>query len=319
MRDDEVEQVVPEDPGRLIVTEFLHGKADVGLLLQYLRDDLVVLIRHVTPEQADEIMYEVAEGFSLNESLKLHTVFAGFLGHRHNIGEYFMSVNDRNDYQFVTPHSEGSSFIGMQLASFFCYENSTDGGETILFNTDDTSEAWQSLREKLTRGRIGPTPLTPQQSLRAKALYRLDLPADLLKDDDRILRENKTAFPGLTVVDVLAKPKRTYSRILDREVCVYWDSIGSVDGDSSPQFKRLLKLSGLLKEPSSNGARVEMDSGAERRVWRSGISYSQLFKCKITHKLAAGDLIIQNNMTWAHSATNWSPGSGTRKIVASFA
>jgi len=33
-----------------------------------------------------------------------------------------MSVNERNDYQFIPPHSEGNHLMNMQLAAFFCYE-----------------------------------------------------------------------------------------------------------------------------------------------------------------------------------------------------
>jgi len=55
------------------------------------------------------------------------------------------------------------------------------------------------------------------------------------------------------------------------------------------------------------------------QVWNSGVDYSKVFRCKITRKLAPGDLIIQNNLTWVHSSSNWSPGSGTRKVAASFA
>ncbi|MDP9050378.1 MAG: TauD/TfdA family dioxygenase [Acidobacteriota bacterium] len=319
MANDEDELVIPEEPGRLRVVEHNEGEIELDLLLQSLREDLVVLIRNVSPEQADRFMYDVADRFRLSDSLKLQAGFAGFAGHRHNIGKYFMSVNKREDYQFVPPHSEGSSFIGMQLASFFCYENSTDGGETILMNTDDSSEAWQSLREKARRGRIGPKPLTQQEILRARGLYRLNLPTDILREDDQVLEESRTEFPSLTVVDVLAKPQRFHSSILDRKLYVYWDTIGSIDKDSAPQYARLLRQCGLLKEPKGGLQVHQMDSSAQRRIWHSGVSYAGIFKCKITCKLEPGDFIIQNNLTWTHSANNWSPDSGTRKIAASFA
>jgi len=57
-----------------------------------------------------------------------------------------MSVNERNDYQFIPPHSEGNHLMNMQLAAFFCYENSTDGGVTVLLNINETFNEWHKLR-----------------------------------------------------------------------------------------------------------------------------------------------------------------------------
>jgi hypothetical protein len=35
--------------------------------------------------------------------------------------------------------------------------------------------------------------------------------------------------------------------------------------------------------------------------------------------LTRGDLIILNNLTWAHSVANWRPESGVRNVSAAFA
>jgi len=310
---------VPENLSRLMIVEHDGGEIKVDRLLRSLREDMVVLIRNVNAERADSVMYEVADRLQLSGSLKLQAGFAGFVGHRHTIGKYFMSVNKRDDYQFIPPHSEGSSFVGMQLASFFCYENNTDGGETILMNTDGSSSVWQSLKEKVRRGKIGSRPLARHEILRARGLYKLNLPADVIREDDQILEERTTEIPGLAIVDVLAKPQKTHSAILDRELYVYWDSVGSIDSDSAAQYELLLRQSGLLKEPNGGLQLHQMDNSADRRIWHSRVNYAHLFRCKITRKLEPGDLIIQNNLTWTHSASNWSPGSGTRKIAASFA
>lgn len=308
-----------EDPTKLVIIEHDDHGIEIDLVLESLRKDLVVLVQRLSPEQADKMMHEVAEKLGLNDALNLQAAMAGFHGHRHNISKYFMSVNKRTDYQFITPHSEGSSFVGMQLASFYCYENTTDGGETILMNVDDSSHAWRSVRERLMRGKLGSRPLARHEILRAKGLYQINLPDDMLRDDDQILEERETTIPGLTVVEVLAKPQPAFSAVLNRKVNVYWDSIDGADLDSVPEYARLLAHSGLLKEPPGGLELWQLDPEAERRIWHSGARYSELFKCKITRKLAPGDLVIQNNMTWAHSASNWSPGSGTRKIAASFA
>jgi len=265
-------------------------------------------------------MQAVAGKLGLGDALELQAGLAGFIGHRHNIGKYFMSVNERSDYQFVTPHSEGSSFVGMQLASFYCYENNTDGGDTILINVDDCGKGWSFIRERVVRGRLDKgKELAKHEILRAKGLYQLNLPNDVLREDDQILEEHQTKISGLTVVEVLAKSSMTYSRILDRDVNVYWDSVDGSDFDSASQFEQMLREMGLLKEPPGGLELRQMDSDAERRIWHSGVSYCDLFKCKITRKLAPGDLVIQNNLSWTHAVSNWSPGSGERKIAASFA
>ena len=95
--------------------------------------------------------------------------------------------------------------------------------------------------------------------------------------------------------------------------------MASIDHDLSSAYTRLLKQWGLLKQPSNGSQVYELDNAAGRRVWRSGIDYSQIFKCRITYKLRPGDLLIQNNVTWTHSASNWSPDSGTRNVAAAFA
>jgi hypothetical protein len=310
---------VPEDSRRLTVLDHPDSETDVKIILELLRLDQVVLIQNVNAELADNVMHDIADRLHLSDSLKLQAGFASFAGHRHRIGKYFMSVNKRSDYQFIPPHSEGSSFVGMQLASFFCYENSTDGGETIVLNVDDKADVWHFLRERVKRGRIGSKPIARSEVLRARGLYKVNLPEDVLKDEDQILQECGSDIPGLTLVDVLAKPQDSYSCILDRRLYVYWDTIASIDFDSAREYERLLRLGGLLKEPRGGLELNQMDNAAHRRVWSSGVKYVDIFKCKITRKLLPGDFLIHNNLTWTHSSNNWSPGSGNRQVAASFA
>jgi hypothetical protein len=318
MSDFQCELGVPEDPSRLAIIK--SGlEIDAAVITKHLRFDQVVLIQEIRAEQADNIIRDVADELGLSDSLKLQAAFAGIQNHRHNIGKYFMSVNSRTDYQFISPHSEGNSTSNMQLASFFCYENNTDGGETILMNVDESNNIWDSFREQVRRLRLGSSPLTQREIQRVKGMYKLSIPESLLKDDDEILHESKIASPDLTLLEVLAKPRKSYSRILNRELYVYWDSIGSIDFDSGTEYFNLLKACSLLREPDGGLELSAVDNAARRRVWRSGVKYAQLFKCKLTRRLAPGDLILQNNMTWAHSANNWSPNSGVRKIAASFA
>ncbi len=309
---------VPEDATKLVALEGGDRGVDFDFILESLRNDLVVLVKNLSAAQADNVMYVVAEKLDLSEELDLQSGFAEFHGHRQRIGEYFMSVNNRSDYQFITPHCEGSSFVGIQIAAFYCYENATDGGETILLNVDNSSKVWLSMRERVMRGNVN-RPLGRQEIMRAKALYNVNLPADALRNDDQILQERQTVIPGLTVFEVLAKPEKTFSKILHRKSYGFWDSIDRANLDSAVEFAALLSESGILKEPPGGLELSRFDTIAHQRVPHYRARYAEIFKCKITRKLAAGDLVIQNNITWAHGVNNWTPGSGVRKVVASFA
>lgn len=308
---------ISEDTGKLVI---LQSGVDLDLIAASLKKDLVVLIKNVTPKQADDTLYKVARSFGLSERLELQAGFAELYGHRRNIGKYFMSVNSRSPYQYISPHSEGTSSAGMQLASFYCYENSTDGGETILINVDGESEAWQALRELVTRMRSVSRRLSPDEVARARTLHGVRIPADTVSNDDQILTEVKSAIAGLSLVQVLAKPTKTYSCILDRNLYAFWDSVATIDHDVASVYLRLLRRWGLLKEPSPDhlGA-AELDCAADRRVWRSGFDFARIFKSRITCKLSPQDLVIQNNLTWTHAVSNWSPNSGTRNVAAAFA
>jgi hypothetical protein len=311
--------LVPEDQSKLRV---LHGKQDArGLasIVESLTADLVVLVREVDAATADDLVARVAQTFELKGALEKQAAFAEIQGHRRRSGKYYMTVNARRDYQFITPHSEGTSFINMQLASFFCHENTTDGGETILMNVNQCSEGWLALRETVAKGKTTSSkPLSHGDIARAK-IYGLNLPSDLLKDEEVV---SETAvelpIPGLQLVEALAQPKKTYAKILDRDVFVYWDSVDASDLDSAAQYAGLLRDCGLLKEPPGGLELRKLDNAWPGRIRHSGVSYAQLFTHKITHKLTRGDFIILNNPTWTHSVSNWAPRSGIRKVTAAF-
>ncbi|MDB4888861.1 MAG: taurine catabolism dioxygenase TauD, TfdA family protein [Gemmatimonadetes bacterium] len=318
-RDEARDRGVREDRSKLVILQAGASRANVQPIIDNLNLDQVVMIPGVPPDQADDLMYRVAERAGLRDSLALQAGFAELYGHRKRIGKYFMTVNKRRDYQFIAPHSEGSSFVGMQLAAFYCNTNTTDGGETILLNADDSSTAWPSLREKARRGRIVGRSLAPHEITRARGLYQLRMPGDTLREDDQIISETPTEIPGLTVLDVLAKPSKIRSRLLDRDLYAYWDTVECVDADSAREFERLLSQSGLLKEPPADFDRRMMDDAIARRIWQSGVTYEQIFRCKVTHKLAPGDLVLVNNLTWTHAVANWTPSSGVREVAAAFA
>jgi hypothetical protein len=310
---------VPEDRARLTSVEKGTTGIDPNPVLASLKQDSVVLVRSLSAKEADKLMHDLASKLGLAQALEFQASLAGYLDQRHNVGEYFMTVSDRSDYQFIAPHSEGSSFDNMQLAAFYCFENSTDGGESILLNVDESAGLWLENCERVKRAKPGSRPLTLHEIAQVKALYQLNMPEDVRREGDQILQEYGTPIPGFTVVDVLTKPEKSYSVILNRKMNVYWDSVGSADFDSASEYERLLRKSGLLREPLGGLNLRQLDSDADRRLRHSGISYPELFKCKVTLRLAPGDFIIQNNLSWTHSAANWSPGTGTRNVVAAFA
>ena len=309
---------IPEDNTRLVQLEAESSASSVALAVDALKKDMVVLLEGLSPSQADEFVVRVAAAADLTDCLKLQAGFANFLGHRERVGEYFMSVSSRSEYQFISPHSEGSSFIGMQLASFYCYENSTDGGETILLNVNSSSHAWSSLREVRVRGKASRV-LARHELARLGGLYQINLPEDELKEDDHVLKEENSAIKGLSILRVLAKPQTVLSRLTNQYVYAYWDSIAGIDFDSAEEFECLLRNQGLLKEPLGGLPLPSMDSSANRRIFKSGVRYKDIFKCTLTRKLRRGDLIVLNNLSWTHSAANWTPGSGLRKVCAAFA
>lgn len=309
---------INEDPAKL-VTLTLNDAKNTDNVLSVLKEDKVVLISNATQREADDIVFSVAKKIGLAEKLETEAGFASISGHRENIGKYFMSVNKRNEYQFIPPHSEGNHRTNIQLASFFAVENTTDGGETILFNTRQDSSAWSALREVVTKCDVGNRKLSAQEIMQAKMMLNVRVPEDLLTQQDVVISEKDAPAPGVKLFDVLEPLQKVRSIILNRDCYVYWDSVASLDFDSGIEYFNFLKLSGLFKEPESNLDITKLDNAYPRRLWSSGVNYDSLFKSKVTRKLVAGDLIIMNNLTWAHSTNNWTPESGRRKVAAAFA
>jgi|GEM_PF-1465648 len=301
--------------------EIALGDVDVvrDQIIETLKRDHVALVRGATQEQADDILLRVTEFFGLSEALEIQAGFASVKGHRENLGKYFMSVNKRTDYQFIPPHSEGTRFTNMHIASLYCYENTTDGGENILMNVNSESDIWESMSEISLKVDIGDKKLTPTEVSAAKMMFQITLPDDLISATDKVVKSKPSHVPGIKMFDVLTPSKPTHSVILDKDVNVYWDNMASTDYDSAKEYYAMLTTSGLLREPEKKRRLQQYDNAAGRRVWSSGAQYSDLFTSKLTLKLQPGDLIIQNNLTWVHSTCNWTPASGNRKVAAAFA
>lgn len=310
---------VTETPEKL--TEFVFDEnGDTYSVADALRNDDVVLFRNVPNTHIDALIEKVAEQFDLSAGLELQAGFAEMYGHRQKLSKYYMTVNRRSDYQCTQPHSEGSSFQKIQLVSFYCYENSTDGGVTTLFNTDNNKEyVWESIRERVTRGKLNDQhELTPALVAEARMRYQIDLPRDLLCGQDIVLKEGASEIPGLSLADVLASVKKTHSKISNAHYYAYWSSISRFDSNGLADFRRFLEKCDLYKKPKSDNERYD-DGLRDKELWSSGVRYADIFKGRIFIKLKTGDFLVMNNLTWCHGVSNWTPGSGRRKIGAALA
>ena len=283
-------------------------------IIKALKDDNVALIREVTPSDKDSITYNVAKSFGLETSLELFAGFASSIG-RENVNKYSATVNSRDDYQFITPHSEGGSTININLTSFYCFENTTDGGHTMLFNTNQKSDLWSKLYEKVKRF-DSHRELSQGEIMELKITLGINYPYDKLKDTDEVLTK-KEFNSDIMVYEVLAKLETSYSTILNKDLYVYWNTVGGIDKSNSQQYVELLKQEKLLIENNMPISKLSSSWKSHVRSFHS--NYNELFKSKITYKLEKNDLIFFNNQSWTHSATNWTPNTGVRKIVAAFA
>jgi len=310
---------IHQAPERLIEIHGTDAPRRVDAILGALRDDNLALLKGIAPNYADELMELVAQQLSLREELELQASAASTQGHRERIGKYFMTVNKRSDYRFIPSHSEGTRTSGFQLAAFYCYENSTDGGTTIFLSPDQDSASWSDLYETVHRIDTCGKTLSAKEAFYAKLKYGI-LPGELIRADEKSLLDfTDPLLPGIRILRVLASVEKSFSKILKREVSVYWDSVGSTDFASGEWYTLLLKNMGLLKSPKECPTLSVLDNAYSRRCWRSRTSFSQLFGGMLARKLDPGELVILNNMTWTHSASNWTPTSGTRKVAAAFA
>lgn len=310
---------IDENLSKLEILSKRAGSLSVENVLKALGQDKLVLVQDLPAEGADVVIAAVADALKLRDELEVQAGFASIQGHRENIGRYYMSVNNRDNYEFIPPHSEGTSSINMQLASFYCYENSTDGGESIFFNVDSGSFLWAQQRELIVKARVTKSSLSSAEIAQAKLMFQLDLEKDIVQEEDEIFQALDSPKDGIELYEVLSPARKTHSKLLDRELYAYWDSVASVDRDSAKQYFQFLTDENMIHHPASPLTVEEVDNVNERRVWSSGVDYRQLFSSKLVIKLSPGEFVLMNNLTWAHSANNWTPGSGVRKVSAAFA
>lgn len=308
---------IPDGTDRIeIIDRRASSDSSIDAMVAALKSDRVVLVRNVAARENDEIMSGVAAAFDLGLQLESQAAFAGIHGHRRNVGRFFMTVNRRSEYEIVLPHSEGSLLQNIQLAAFYCLQNTTDGGASLLLNCDQDSAVWSSMREMVTRIDPSSRPLNTTEKALARAKFMVD---GSVETGDEVLQEQASELEGVRFCWVLTRLRRGFSKILQRDVFTYWDSVASLDRDCLSDSLELLGSRDLLREPA-DGRRIDHSDPVYRRsLWRSGARFKDLFKAVVVRKLEPGDLIIQNNLTWAHAASNWTPGSGVRRLVAAFA
>ncbi|WP_266170791.1 hypothetical protein [Dyella subtropica] len=295
------------------------AQARFGRIAEILSKDKVVLIQGASPADADRLISGIAAEFGLSEELEIQAGFAAIHGHRKNVGKYFMTVNERGDYHFIPPHSEGNSGMNMQISSFYCYENTTDGGETILWGSSDDEDVWSDMKEFKYKVKTDRTELTKMEIATLKMTCEVEWPRDRVKEGDDLVHLMDTPVADVSRYGVLQPAKKNHSRILgvDRFVC--WDTIGNVDRDIAKEFIKALRRVGLFKAPHDIEDGSVLDCSLHRKVWSSGIRLPSIFNRAIVRKLRAGELVVMNNMTWAHSACGWTPGTGVRRVAAAFA
>jgi len=301
---------------RIEFVERRAGGFDVARITAALRSDRLILARNALQRDAEQVMHDVAAELGLSVNLEMQATFAGIHGHRQNVGRYYMTVNRREEFAFILPHSEGSGFSNIQLASFYCHQNTTDGGVSILMNTDQDSAAWKNTRELVTRIDPGSRPLTVTEKAVARTRFWAE---ESPGPDDVLVEERPSAMEGVRFLWMLTPLRKSFSTVLQREVYPYWDSVASKDLDSVSECIRLMRSYDLLREPAGGRGIDYFDKAYCRAVWHSGVTYRELFKAVVVRKLERGDLLIQNNLTWTHAASNWTPGSGTRNVIAAFA
>lgn len=310
---------LPEDRSRLCVLPGPSVRDPAPLIAALRRDDVVLLQGIADQAQADLVLAEVATALGLLERLKVQAGFASLHGHRNSVGRYFMTVNRRGAYQFIPPHSEGTPSADIQFGSLYCRHNTTDGGNNILLNTDTASPAWSRLREVTAKVDLCGRQLGRREAAMLKVVHGISLPGDVLTAGLEILEELPPPLPGIRLYNVLAPVLPVRSRLLDRDVRVLWDSVATMDFDCAAEYMRLLQGDGLLRQPPGEADIATLDGAYAKHVWRSGVRFDELFQARITHKLAAGELVLFNNLTWTHSTSNWTPQSGSRDVAAAFA
>lgn len=317
--DESVFDLAGLDGGSEHMVAFQASDVKFEEIAKTLSEDKVVLIQGASPEDADRLISGIASEFGLSEELEIQAGFAAIHGHRKNVGKYFMTVNERGEYNFIPPHSEGNSGMNMQISSFYCFENTTDGGETILWGSRDEDAAWSGMKEFKYKIKTARSEISRTDKAILKMMCEVEWPRDMVNKEDEIVHLKDTPVDEVFRYGVLQPARKSHSKILGADRYVCWDTVGNVDRDIAKEFVKALQGAGLFKAPHGVDDWSSLDCSLHRKVWSSGARLPSIFDRVIVRKLRPRELVVMNNMTWAHSACGWTPCTGVRKLAAAFA
>jgi alpha-ketoglutarate-dependent taurine dioxygenase len=293
--------------------------AKESTVITALREDKLVLIKHLSQAAAGDLFAGIVDYFGLRNSYDVQMKFVvHMLEDRAPVDDIAVTVNDRGPYQIIQPHSEGDSTSPLELIALYCHHNAEHGGENV-FSLVNQAADHSALRakEKYVVGKD----VSAQDLQLIRQLHR-DV-AGLLDEEpehSRVLYETETG-------KVVVTPRHlTLQRsvVNDRDVVTYWDNVTVHDHAFHEHQYALLSHLRMLRAGLGNDyeryMHVEVDSDWAPADTRSGqLEYTaKLFSHHVVHKMQPGELLIANNRVWTHAVNNWEPGE-QRRLVAMYA
>ncbi|TQV77394.1 hypothetical protein FLL45_05470 [Aliikangiella marina] len=312
----------------------LDGNApqqDSGLISE-LANNNIALARSISLQDASKIFSDLAEHYQLTESYLLQMQFVvDMMEDRCGVDDVAVTVNEREDYQYIQPHCEGDSTSPIELFGLYCRKNAQHGGENVLSRIDQRADfSHVKAKEKAILGK----------DLDAAAIRKLQqghLDAkDVIESCDKVLRTLSETAQG-KVVTRLAPLQKQYSKVSNEQIYTLWDNVTVHDhAFHRLQFDLLSQLS-LIHTQTDNGSscfsidakgsdqyqsmmHIERDSDWAPADTDSGdlASTAKLFDTHVIYKMQPGDFLIFNNRAWAHGVNNWNPLE-TRELLAMYA
>lgn len=303
----------------MVLLDFQRQKIELSDILSSLSENKLVLIRSNPFPKAGELFKRIVKHYELHQSYELQMQFAvHMMKDRKSVHNDAVTVNDRDAFQIIQPHSEGDTTSPLDLFALYCVKNSQTGGENILSYVDQSAcYSRVKAKEKIVVGEH----LTKKEiSSLAEGHFNVSTVVDSCTDIVKILRENEKGLLGIR--KAMLKPMK--SVISGEDLFTLWDNITVHDHAFHEYQFELLKHLGILISNNSteynNYMHVESDSDWAPADTRSGSlqETSDLFAFHVVHKMQPNDLLILNNRAWTHSVNNWAKGE-SRELLAMYA
>ena len=295
------------------------NEASLETITKALKENKLLLVKGVNIASSGALFNLLVEHYDLKSSYDIQMqLVVHMMEGRESVDNLAVTVNERDTLQYIQAHSEGDSTSPLELFGLHCEVNAKQGGENILSLVNQSADFSHLLaKEKVIVGEN----LSQKDimTLRRAHMDATEVQATMPNNAQVIQQGTK----GAVVVGTMPlEPSR--SVINDESVYTLWDNVTVHDhGFHRHQFE-LLKHLDLLKGSDnatySDYMHVEHDSYWAPADTNSGdvAKTSSLFSCHVVHKMDAGDLLIFNNKTWAHSVNNWPEGE-QRKLSAMYA